>query len=92
MNRLREITRSSSVSPDTHEWGGGIEDEREDGSEDGSQDSVGSESAGRVEKVTVDDKPLRSASKLEDGNRGGEVNAHIDEVAARSRVKGQRST
>lgn len=55
MNRLREITRGSSVSPDTHEWRG-IEDEREDGSEDGSQDGVGSESAGRVEKVPVDDE------------------------------------
>jgi hypothetical protein len=56
VNRLRDITRSSSVSPDTHEWGGGIKDEREDGSEDGSQDGVGSESAGCVEKVPVDDE------------------------------------
>lgn len=37
-------------------------------------------------------KPLRSASQLEDGNRCGRVDAHIDEVAARPRVKGQRST
>lgn len=37
-------------------------------------------------------KPLRSASKHEDANRGERVDAHIDEVAGRPRVKGQRST